>query len=49
MSPALSVVSESTSISFMISDAPPAVKASHYDLVLLEPTTLSSAGIDAYN
>jgi hypothetical protein len=31
---------ESTSISFIISEAPPAIKVSHYDLVLLEPATL---------
>jgi hypothetical protein len=48
MSPALSVLLESTSISFIISEAPPAMKVSYFDLVLLEPATLSSAGIDAY-
>jgi len=39
---------ESTSISFIISEAPPAVKVSHIDHVLLESATLSSVGIDAY-
>jgi len=39
---------EPTSISFIISEAPPAVKVSHIEHVLLESATLSSVGIDAY-
>ena len=39
---------ESISIGFIISEAPPAIKVSYFDLVLLEPATLSSVLIDTY-
>jgi hypothetical protein len=39
---------ESTSISFIISEEPPAIKVSYFDFVLLEPTTFRSIRIDAY-
>jgi hypothetical protein len=48
MSLALSVLLESTSISFIISEAPPAIKVSYFDLALLEHATLSSVRIDSY-
>jgi len=48
MSLVLSVFLESTSISFMIAESPPAIKVSHSDLVLLESAALSYVGIHAY-
>jgi len=38
----------STSNCCISSEAPPAIKVSYFDLVHLEPTILSSVGIDAY-
>jgi len=39
---------ESTSISFIISEALPAIEVSYFDFVLLEPTTSRSIRIEAY-